>query len=70
MTRLQELEAKALDLTDAERASFAAHLLQTLPAVLADEDEGVTEALRREREMLAEPQQGVSWEELKRSLGR
>ncbi len=70
MTRLQRLERDAASLTEVERAEFAARLLSTLPVVLADDDRGVGEALRREAEMDATGDQGVSWDELKRSLGR
>lgn len=70
MTRLQQLERDAESLTDAQRAGFAAHLLSTLPVVLADDDEGVAEALRREAEMEAAGDQGISWNELKEGLGR
>lgn len=70
MTRLQQLERDAKSLTDAERAEFAAILLATLPVVLADDDAGVAEALRRESEMDATGDQGISWDELRRGLGR
>jgi len=70
MTRLQQLEQDAKSLTEAERAELAASLLSTLPAILADEDDGVAEALRREAEMEASGDQGISWDELKRGLGR
>lgn len=70
MTRLQHLEHEARSLTEAERAEFAAHLLATLPVVLSDDDEGVTEALRRDAEMDATGDQGISWDELKKGLGR
>ena len=51
MTRLQQLERDAKSLTESERAEFAASLLETLPVVLADDDDGVAEALCREAEM-------------------
>lgn len=70
MTRLQAIEKEALDLTDSERALLASHLLQTLPGVLFDEDEGVAEALRRAQELDADPSSGMTWDELKRGLGR
>ena len=70
MTRLQEVEEAALTLPDAERAQLASHLLQTLPGVLADDDEGVAEALRRDHELEANPAGGVTWEEIKKGLGR
>jgi hypothetical protein len=44
--------------------------LQTLPAVLSDEDEGVAEALRRDAELEADPGSGIDWSALKKDLGR
>jgi hypothetical protein len=70
MTRLQQLERDAESLTEVERAEFALRLLSTLPIVLADDDEGVKEALRREAQMDASGDEGVSWDELKKALGR
>lgn len=54
MVTLAEIEAKAMDLTDSERAALASHLLQSLPPLL-DEDDGVAVALRRDAEMDANP---------------
>jgi hypothetical protein len=68
MTRLQELEAQALSLTDSERALFASRLLSTLPAVLSDDDAGISEATRRDRDLDANPDAGLSWENLKKEL--
>lgn len=70
MTRLQELKKEAMSLTDAERAVLASDLLQTLPAVLSDEDEGIAEALRRNTELEADSTSGIEWTELKKELGR
>ncbi len=70
MTRLQQLESDAAALTVEERAKFAAHLLASLPPVLADWDEGMTEALRREAEMDATRDAGLTWDELRKSCGR
>jgi hypothetical protein len=70
MTHAQEIEQAALALTEAERARLATHLLQTLPAVLSDADDGVAEALRRDRELDVDPSAGVTWAEIKRGLGR
>ena len=70
MTRLQALKKEALSLTDAERAVLASDLLETLPGVLSDEDEGIAEALRRDAELDANPSSGIEWAEVKRELGR
>jgi hypothetical protein len=50
MSTIFELEKLVLDLTEQERAKLAASLLDTLPGILSDEDEGVAEALRRRRD--------------------
>jgi putative addiction module component (TIGR02574 family) len=70
MTRIQQLEREAMALTDGERAALATRLLQTLPAVLSDEDEGIAEALRRDAELDANPASGMSWDDLRKELGR
>ena len=48
----------------------AADLLASLPSVLADQDEGVAEALRREAEMDAARDPGLTWDEVKKACGR
>lgn len=70
MTRLQALTKEALGLTDAERAALASELLETLPGVLSDEDEGVAEALRRDADLEADPSSGITWTAMKRELRR
>jgi hypothetical protein len=70
MTRIQLLTKEALSLTDAERAVLASNLLQTLPAVLSEEDEGIAEALRRDAELDADPSAGIEWSAVKKELGR
>jgi hypothetical protein len=55
MTTMAEVEKLAFDLPDSERAILAAHLLRSLPSVL--HDEGVAEALRRDAELDADPEQ-------------
>ena len=51
MANVIELEKLALDLPEKERATLAANLLESLPGVLSDEDEGVAEARRRDAEI-------------------
>jgi hypothetical protein len=70
MTRLEVLKKEALSLTDAERAVLASELLETLPGVLSDEDEGIAEARRRDAELDANPSSGTEWSEIKKELGR
>ena len=54
MATILEVEKLALDLPERQRAALAANLLESLPAVLSDEDEGVGEALRRNAELDAD----------------
>lgn len=60
MTRLQELEQKAGQLPEAERAALVTRLLATLPPVLADADGGIAEAKRRDAELDANPSAGLT----------
>lgn len=68
MQTLAELEHGAMELPENERAVLAAHLLNSLPACLSDEDDGVAEALRRERELDQNPVVAMSINELKSAL--
>lgn len=70
MTRIQMLKKEAMGLTDSERATLASELLYSLPATLSDEDEGVAEALRRDAELSSNSSTGISWNEIKKELGR
>jgi putative addiction module component (TIGR02574 family) len=64
MVTILEVEKLALDLPDRERATLAANLLESLPGVLSDEAEGVAEALRRDAEIEADPNQAISLAQL------
>ncbi len=70
MSVLADLEAKAMRLPEGQRATLAAHLLESLPAICYDEDEGVAEAMRRDKDLELDPSSGMSLEELRKSLGR
>jgi hypothetical protein len=68
MSTVPEVEKLALELPDRERAKLAASLLGSLPSVLADEDEGVYEALRRNAQAEADPEQLISLSELEAEI--
>jgi Putative addiction module component len=68
MATIAEVEALALDLPEKQRALLAAHLLDSLPSILEDEDEGVAEAIRRDAEFDADPTMGISLEDLDRKV--
>ena len=60
MANIVEVEKLALDLPEQQRATLAASLLESLPAVLSDEDEGIAEALLRDAEIEAGSDQPIS----------
>jgi putative addiction module component (TIGR02574 family) len=70
MSKIEALKTEAMNLTDRDRANLASELLDSLPAALHDEDDGLAEASRRDQEMDASPSSSVTWNELKKSVGR
>ena len=64
MATIFEIEKLALRLSEQERAKLAADLLDSLPGVLSDEDEGVAEALRRDAEIEVNSGQTISLTQL------
>ena len=59
-----EIEKLALTLPEKQRATLASNLLDSLHGVLADDDEGIAEALRRDADLDANPTQAISLAEL------
>lgn len=55
-----EIKNLAHALTETERATLAAHLLDSLSPVLYDEDEGIAEPVRCDAELAANPSLGLS----------
>jgi hypothetical protein len=70
MATLIELEEQVLQLPEDQRAFLAAQLLESLPAMLHDDDAGVAEAMRRDAELDRDPSSGMSLAEFKKSFGR
>ena len=68
MQTLSDIEQEAMKLSETGRASLASRLLDSLPAVLADDDDGVAEALRRDAEMDQDPGAGMTLEQLRRAV--
>jgi len=68
MKTLSDLKPQVMQLPESDRAALAAHLLGSLPGVLADADDGITEALRRDAELERDAGAGISLEELRRSV--
>ena len=65
---IEEIRASVLELPQDQRALLAASLLASLPTVLDEEDEGVSEARRRSRELDEDPHSACSWLEIKENL--
>jgi putative addiction module component (TIGR02574 family) len=57
---VDQIVAEALRLPEKERAGLVTRLLQSLPPVAFDDDEGVAEALRRDAELDTDPAQAMS----------
>jgi putative addiction module component (TIGR02574 family) len=64
MATVIEIEKLALDLPERDRATLIASLLDSLPPILSDDDEGIAEALRRDAELDANPGLAISLAEL------
>ena len=64
MRAVADIEKEILELNDEQRARLAVSILDSLPGVLADQDEGIAEALRRDAELDAEPESALSLERL------
>ena len=65
---LTEIEQEAMRLPDRDRAFLASRLLDSLPAVLSDDDDGLAEAVRRDAEMDRDPAAVMTLEDLRRKL--
>ena len=70
MSKVSDIYSQVLDLPEDQRAGLACDILDTLPASLSDVDDGLAEARRRSKEMDEDPSIGMSWGEIKASLGR
>ncbi len=68
MQTLGDVEREAMKLAEGDRASLASRLLDSLPAVLSDGDDGIAEALRRNAELEQDPAAMLTWEQLKRTV--
>jgi hypothetical protein len=64
MRAVADIEKEILALNEEQRARLAVSILDSLPGVLADQDEGIAEALRRDAELDAEPESALSLERL------
>ena len=65
MQTFSEMAQEAMKLPDGDRAFLASRLLVSLPAVLSDEDDGLSEAVRRRAELDQDPAAAMRFEELR-----
>lgn len=65
MANISTVEELALGLSTSERATLASTLLRSLPEFMRDDDDGIAEATRRYDELIANPEIGISFEELR-----
>jgi len=70
MVTLAEIETLAFRLPESARAKLAADLLDSLPGVLVEDDEGLAEALRRSEEMDRDPSVCLTHDEFLKAVGR
>ena len=70
MPTITEVEKLAFDLPETQRAVLATHLLESLPPVLHDDDDGIAEALLRDEELDAHTEAGISMEQLDQQIAR
>ncbi len=70
VANLAEIQALAFALPEAQRAQLAAELLESLPGMFLDEDEGHAEAERRSLEMDLDPSIALSHEEFLAAVRR
>ena len=65
MAIIFEVESSRSAYPEQERTKLAASLLDSLPGILSDDNEGVAEALRREAEIEADPTKTISFAEFR-----
>ena len=70
MVTLREIESLAFALSDTDRGRLASDLLDSLPAILNDEDDGLAEAQRRSEEMDRDPTVCLTHQEFLNAVGR
>ncbi len=68
MNTLAEIEREAMSLTDVDRTALAERLIASLPALLSDDDDGISEALRRDAELDRDPAAGLTLDQLRATI--
>lgn len=67
---LTEIETLVFKLPESDRAKLAADLLDSLPGVLVEDDDGLEESHRRSEEMDRDPSASLTHEEFLKAVGR
>jgi hypothetical protein len=70
MVTLAEIEKLVYQLPESDRAKLAAGLLDSLPGILVEEDDGLAEARRRSEEMDRDPSVCLNHVEVLKAVGR
>lgn len=68
MNTLAAIEREAMTLTNADRTVLAERLIASLPALLSDDDDGISEALRRDAELDRDPAAGLALDEVRATI--
>ena len=68
MTTLASVEELALQLPESQRATLALRILESLPALFVEPDEGEAEAARRNAELDADPGSALTFQEFDRMV--
>ena len=70
MMTLTEVESLAFELPEQQRATLASSILDTLPPLFTDSDDGIAEAERRDAEMDSDPSKGINIEQFDRLIAQ
>ncbi|MCU0749116.1 MAG: hypothetical protein MUF13_06165 [Akkermansiaceae bacterium] len=70
MVTLAEIEDLVYQLPESDRAKLAAGLLDSLPGILVEEDDGLDEAHLRSEEMDRDPSVCLTHDEFLKAVGR
>ena len=70
MLTLTEVESLAFELPEQQRATLASRILDTLPPLFADSDDGIAEAEHRDSELDVDPSKGINLEQFDRLIAQ
>jgi len=68
MMTLTEVESLAFELPEQQRATLASRILDTLPPLFDDTDDGISEAGRRDTELDLDPGKGINLQQFDRLI--